>query len=655
MKKLTLNAVLVAASLFLNHPLLAALQQGATNEVVFSDFETADWGAWTATGDAFGDAPARGALTNQQAVTGFLGRGFVNSYVGGDKATGTLTSPEFTIRQPYLNFLIGGGNHPGKICINLLIDGSVFASASGYEFERLHWHTWNLFPVLRKKARLQIVDNHSGGWGHINIDHITFTDRPMVNPFFNDAVTHAMTSVAEARPIAEAEPTRPIFHFLPPANWMNDPNGPAYFGGYYHIYYQHNPFGDQWGHMHWGHARSRDLVYWKHMPISLWPSKELGEDHVFSGSATTNSEGQLLAFYTSIGQGKSASDYAEQWVGISDADGNTFKKHPGNPILSEKLHGDVKVYDWRDPFIFRDGGKTYLVCGGNLNKAKGGQAVVLLYEALNGALSEWKYRGVLFTHPDPAIKNIECPNFFKLGGRWVLLISPHGKVEYFTGTFDAAAGKFAAKERGLMDHGDDYYAPNCMEDPQGRRVLWGWVRGFKPNRGWNGCLTLARIVTVDRDGHLLQAPAPELQKLRGQPFTLSALELNNVTNTMENIRGETLEIEAEFEPGTAKTFGLRLRASDDGAQSVNVTYDGTTLTAAGVKAKLELSGNEKSLKLRIFIDRSVMEVYANGRACLTKVIYPGERDLGLGLFASGGSAKLKSLSIWPLKGIAIDR
>lgn len=183
MKKLTLNAVLVAASLFLNHPLLAALQQGATNEVVFSDFETADWGAWTATGDAFGNAPAHGALTNQQAVTGFLGRGFVNSYVGGDKSTGTLTSPEFTIRQPYLNFLIGGGNHPGKICINLLIDGSVFASASGYEFERLHWHTWNLFPVLRKKARLQIVDNHSGGWGHINIDHITFTDRPMVNPF----------------------------------------------------------------------------------------------------------------------------------------------------------------------------------------------------------------------------------------------------------------------------------------------------------------------------------------------------------------------------------------------------------------------------------------------------------------------------------------
>jgi sucrose-6-phosphate hydrolase SacC (GH32 family) len=128
-----------------------------------------------------------------------------------------------------------------------------------------------------------------------------------------------------------------------------------------------------------------------------------------------------------------------------------------------------------------------------------------------------------------------------------------------------------------------------------------------------------------------------------------------VTNSMENIRGETLEIEAEFEPGTAKTFGLRLRTSDDGVQSVNVTYDGTTLTAAGVKAKLELPASQKRLKLHIFIDRSVLEVYANGRACLTKVIYPGERDLGLGLFASGGSAKLKSLTVWPLKAIAMDR
>lgn len=654
MKTFIVLFALITAGSGLNLPLSAAPATLVTNEVIFADFEGDNWGGWTPSGDAFGKAPARGAWEKQQPVTGFLGNGFVNTFVGGDKSTGTLTSPEFTIALPYLNFLIGGGNHPGEVCINLIIDGKVARSSTGSEFERLHWHTWNLFQFLRKKARLEIVDKHTGGWGHINLDQITFSDRPKVHPYFNDPVTHAMTSVAEAKPRAEADPTRPIFHFIAPANWMNDPNGPFYFRDYYHLYYQHNPFGDEWGHMHWGHARSRDLVFWKHMPISLWPSKEHGEDHVFSGCATTNVHGEVMAFYTSIGRGKSANDYAEQWAGVGDSDANTFKKHPMNPILSEKLHGDVKVYDWRDPFIFRDAGKTFMVLGGNLNQAKGGQAVVLLYEATSGELTNWNYRGVLFTHPDAAVKNIECPNFFKLGERWVLVHSPYGKVEYFTGEFDPVAGRFSAKERGLMDHGDDYYAPNSMEDPNGRRVLWGWVRGFKSGRGWNGCLTLARIVTLGDDGHLRQSPAPELAKLRAQPFTLSPVELSNVTNSVENVRGDTMEIEAEFEPGTAKSFGLRLRTSADGARAVHVSYDGETLSAAGVRAKLKLAGSEKTLKLHVFIDRSVMEIYANGRACLTKVIYPDDRDLGLGLFASGGTARLKSFNAWTLKSSAMD-
>jgi sucrose-6-phosphate hydrolase SacC (GH32 family) len=631
--------------------LARAADGSGANEILFADFEGDTWGEWQATGQAFGAGPARGALPNQMPVTGFAGRGLVNSYVGGDRSTGTLTSAEFTITKPYLNFLIGGGNHTGKVGINLLIDGQVARSATGTEFERLSWHTWNLFAVQKKKARLQIVDQHTGGWGHVNIDQITMSDRPKVPPYFNDAVTRAMASVAEATPRATNDPTRPIYHFLAPANWMNDPNGPIYHRDYYHIYYQHNPFGDQWGHMHWGHARSRDLVSWKHLPISLWPSKEAGEDHVFSGCATTNSQGEFLAFYTSIGFGKSAGDYAEQWVAVGDSEGNTFKKHPANPVLSEKLHGEVKVYDWRDPFVFRDGGKTYLVCGGNLNRGKGGQAVVLLYEARDGKLIDWTYRGVLFTHPDSAVKNIECPNFFKLGDRWVLIISPHDKVQYFTGTFDPVAGKFTAQQRGLMDQSGDYYAPNCMEDPQGRRILWGWVRGFKEGRGWNGCLTLARVLAMGADGRVQQAPATELQKLRGQLFDLSATTIVNATNYLENLRGDALEIEAALDLSEARNVGLLLRASKDGAKAVTVSYDGNELSVAGVKTRLGVPAKEKTLKLHLFLDKSVLEVYANGELCFTRVIYPGEHDLGLGLFASGGSAKVTSFQAWPLKTI----
>jgi sucrose-6-phosphate hydrolase SacC (GH32 family) len=631
-----------------------ALSRGAdgpnTNEVLFADFEGDTWGEWEVTGRAFGTGPARGALTNQMPVTGFAGRGLVNSFVGGDRSTGTLTSAEFTISKPYLNFLIGGGNHPGQVCINLLINDQVARSATGTEFERLRWHTWNLFALQKKKARLQIVDRHTGGWGHLNIDQVTMSDRPKVPPYFNDAVTRAMVSVAEATPRATNDPTRPIYHFLPPANWMNDPNGPIHYRNYYHIYYQHNPFGDQWGHMHWGHARSRDLVSWKHLPISLWPSKEAAEDHVFSGCATTNSEGEFLAFYTSIGFGKSAGDYAEQWVAVGDSEGNTFKKHPANPVLSEKLHGDVKVYDWRDPFVFRDGDNTFLVCGGNLNRGKGGQAVVLLYEAKDGKLIDWTYRGVLFTHPDSTVKNIECPNFFKLGDRWVLIISPHDKVQYFTGTFDPIAGKFTAQQRGLMDQGGDYYAPNCMEDPQGRRILWGWVRGFKEGRGWNGCLTLARVLAMGPDGRVQQAPVTELQQLRGQLFNLSATAIENATNFLENLRGDALEIETRLDLAQARNVGLLLRASRDGAKAVTISYDGNELSVAGLKTKLSVSAKE-SLKLHLFLDKSVLEVYANGEHCVTRVIYPGEQDLALGVFASGGSAKIQSLQAWPLKSI----
>ena len=358
-----------------------------------------------------------------------------------------------------------------------------------------------------------------------------------------------------------------------------------------------------------------------------------------------------MSFYTSIGRGKSATDYAEQWVATGDPDANVFVKHPGNPILTEKLHGDVKVYDWRDPFIFREGRRTFMVCGGNLNRGKGGEGVVLLYEAGDGALTNWTYRGVLFKHPDKSVTNIECPNFFKLGNRWVLIVSPHRKVEYFTGTFDAAAGQFVAQQRGLMDHSDNYYAPNCMEDPEGRRVLWGWVRGFKDSRGWNGCFTLPRIVTMGSDGHLRQAPAPSLQKLRKQPFQLADVELKDSTNSLQNVNGHQLELAAEFEPGSAKRFGLRLRVSEDGRRSINIECDGRDLDIAGAKAALPTDQQGKTLRLQVFVDRSILEVYANGRLCFTRVVYPGEKDLGLGLFASGGTATVKSLTVWAMGDI----
>jgi uncharacterized protein (DUF608 family) len=145
---------------------------------VFADFESGTYGDWEKTGAAFGDKPAKGTLPNQQPVTGFGGKYLVNSFAGGDSSVGTLTSPEFTISRPYINFRIGGGNHPGKTCINLLVRGKVVRTATGKNNERLDWDWWEVRRLRGIKAKLQIVDQETSGWGHINIDDIEFADTP---------------------------------------------------------------------------------------------------------------------------------------------------------------------------------------------------------------------------------------------------------------------------------------------------------------------------------------------------------------------------------------------------------------------------------------------------------------------------------------------
>jgi uncharacterized protein (DUF608 family) len=145
---------------------------------VLEDFESGTYGAWKKTGDAFGDKPATGTLPHQQPVTGFGGKYLVNTFRNGDQTTGTLTSPEFTIKRAYITFRIGGGNHPGKTCINLLVAGKVVRTATGKNLEKLEWDYWEVSGLKGQKARIEIVDREKGGWGHINIDDICFEDTP---------------------------------------------------------------------------------------------------------------------------------------------------------------------------------------------------------------------------------------------------------------------------------------------------------------------------------------------------------------------------------------------------------------------------------------------------------------------------------------------
>lgn len=428
---------------------------------------------------------------------------------------------------------------------------------------------------------------------------------------------------------------------------MNDPNGPIFYRGYYHLFYQLTPFSDESGIKYWGHVRSRDLVKWQPLPIALWPSTELGEESIWSGCCTINGEGKPMAFYTSIGQGKSPFDQAVQSAATSDDDLITWQKSPANPVLSAAVNGTTRIYDWRDPFVFHAGKATYLVAGGHL--AKNGDAAVNIYQAQNIGLTHWVYRGVLFHVPDAP--TAECPNFFKLGNQWVLFVSPYGKVQYFVGDFDAAACRFHPLSHGFLDYGSSFYAPNTMQVPDGRRLVWGWLNGFPGGHGWNGCLSLPRLLSLSPVGVLQQVPAPQLTKLRGEPLKWRNLNLENGEVTVSLQNTNTLEIMAQIDLPMAKVFQLCIENGTNDSSPIVLGYDGSELQVLDARAPLALKSGDHVLNLQIFMDRSVLEVFANGTACITKTISTLNSNPYLKITAQGGAASVKRLQVWPIKTI----
>ncbi len=470
----------------------------------------------------------------------------------------------------------------------------------------------------------------------------------------NPAIAQAMQSVAVAMPTAAADPTRPVYHFRPPALWMNDPNGTIFHDGWFHVFYQYNPYGDDWGHMHWGHARSRDLVQWEQLPIALWPSLEQGEEHVFSGCARVNGQGQPLLFYTSVKTGtRDQRPPNEQWAAIGDADWINWQKHPANPIFALATHGGPPFAgDWRDPYIFAEAGRTFLVIGGAYDDTD----AIGLYEAEDAELLRWRYLGLLYHEPRGPGTFLECPNFFKVDDKWVLLTSPYRPVEYMVGDFDLASLTFTPQTKGVLDAGfsdvPNFYATNTLYDEQGRCILLAWVRGFAKEQGWNGCLALPRIVSIGPDGHPRQTPIPDLEQLRGRRLARTGLALHNDSQRLQNVDGDTLEILATINPGSATAIGLKVRCSSDGQSAVLIRYDGQTLHIAGTEIPFALNG--ELLTLHVFLDKSVMEVFVNeGRAAMTRVIYPPDPAGGVEFFAEGGSAQVITLEIWEMKPVAM--
>lgn len=422
---------------------------------------------------------------------------------------------------------------------------------------------------------------------------------------------------------ASHDPKRPEYHFHSAGQWMDDPNGSVYHKGYYHIMYGANPDSDsnrggmpyktssnkwspdepEWmdGIDIWGHARSRDLIHWEHLPISIFPNPEKDEFFIWWGCTRINGEGIPTIIYTSVGYKRNPTDSAEQFIAYGDDDLIRWKQADAlNPILSDEIHGGRKYYEWRDPFMFEYEGRNFLILGGTDSLSKQGRALVLLYEALDAGFTEWIFRGELFEYPG-RLRSIECPNVGRFGDKWAVIVSPHGPVEYFIGSIDFNTYKFSWEHRGVLNVSTNYYATNLVYDDRGRCILLGAIEGFEGAVGWNGAGALPRELRLSEDGcRLEQSVIPEVEGLRRRAEPLEAAGAVTESGT--------------FELAASLPAGAKARLS--------LVYDKATLEMVFQDGKLCAGGYELpfSGRLRVFMDKTVLELFADGRETLSLVV-----------------------------------
>ena len=307
----------------------------------------------------------------------------------------------------------------------------------------------------------------------------------------------------------------PRYHYRPKKNWINDPNGLCQVDGWYHLYYQYNPGGSVWGDIHWGHARSKDMLRWETLPPALAPDHDAGELHCFSGGCCKDAAGRPHFFYTSIGErseGRGSYEGAQQWFAEPAPDMNTLKQTVEGALLAD-MHPGFTPTDWRDPCVipWQDG---YLMA---LGGAVDGRGCVLAYTSPD--MKAWSYRGVMAQAQEADGVPWECPNIFVLRNQLVLIYSPCAAPRYMVGTLDESFRLQAAHE-GLLDPGGHrgFYAPQVLCDEQGRHILLGWMPETDgpeaaERKGWAGVMSLPRQLILGPDNDLRCIPLPEIAML----------------------------------------------------------------------------------------------------------------------------------------------
>ena len=432
------------------------------------------------------------------------------------------------------------------------------------------------------------------------------------------------------------ETYRPQFHFSPKKNWTNDPNGLVFYKGEYHLFFQHNPTGINWGNMHWGHAISPDLVHWEELPIAIEPDEH---GPVFSGSAVVDwnntsglksgDEKVLAAFYTGAGEP------SVQCLAYSNDRGRTWRKYPGNPVVKNLEPGN------RDPKV--------------VWHAPSSKWVMALYLKDNdfaffssSNLKDWTQLGAI-TVPGSA----ECPDLFELpvdgdakNTKWIFL---GGDGNYLIGAFDGKAfHKEVEKQRG--DWGKNFYATQTYSDipaDDGRRIQIAWMNGGKyPEMPFNQQMTFPcelTLRTFPEGVRMCRQPVKEIAGIHDKTHEWHDVPLAPDTDPLAGVTGDLFDIRAEIEPGAASELGFIVRGEP-------VKYDAAKKELSCLGAAAALTPDGDKIKVQILVDRTSIEIYGNdGKISMSSCFLPKPSDKSLTAYAKGGAARIVSLTVFELR------
>lgn len=460
----------------------------------------------------------------------------------------------------------------------------------------------------------------------------------------------------------------PKFHVTGAVGWINDPNGFAPYKGEYHLFFQYHPYDIKWGPMHWGHVKTRDFIKWERLPVAMAPDTDYDKDGCFSGSALELPDGRHLLMYTGVKniRRKNGSIESRQTQCIAIGDGVNYEKYENNPVIpGEAVPEGGSAADFRDPHIWREDGLYHMVAA---NRAADGSGTVLYFRSEDAV--SWQFVSKMASCHNQYGKMWECPNFFPLDGKDVLLVSPQEvdgtNLEFhpgnaslcIIGTRNAEKNHLLRENAQAIDYGLDFYAPQTLEAYDGRRVMIGWMQNWDtctfhlPGQGFMGQMTLPRELHI-RDGRLCQTPVRELERYRREKVAYQNVALNGET-ALQGVSGRFIDMTVTVRPGSGAPLyrWFRIDVSRDGTHATTICVQPAAgiiridRTRSGLPCDIvntrefPVQAPAGEVKLRLILDRYSVELFVNdGQQAATSVIYT-PLDADAICFASDGAVQM---------------